>query len=368
MALIDDGVDLSRLDSYYSKVWNGKTTEDRDIVKARGVTYCLAGRQQTPWNISSRGHGTIMANMILRINPWVSLYSMRIQDGQDNDGRRTIFAGSAANAIRGAISRDVHIISMSWSVRIKQHTVLPRGQGSVNPSGVGGGGTVLESEPGILTNNATMLTAAGVGNNVAVEESPYKMLEDAVEEATKQQIIMFCSATDDIQAGATDFLPYQKAQGYMFRIGAATAQGQRDPRSEDEKNIDYFFPGNQVAEALQPRSERKVRYHDGSSVSTALAAGLSSLLMYLAIVVRTYYGRDHPRGKWSDEQFQMLQRRTNMKKAFDNIESEAWPDKKFLPVWEAFGQVTPKIKKAKDLKDKMEVLYKLVSELCHKLK
>ncbi len=50
-----------------------------------------------------------------------------------------------------------------------------------------------------------------------------------------------------------DFLPYQKAPNYIFRVGAATALGQRDPHSEDEKSIDYFFPGNQVAEAWNSR-------------------------------------------------------------------------------------------------------------------
>lgn len=88
VALIDDGVDLSKLDSY-----NG-------TVQATGVSYYPPeGKLERPWHSSSGGHGTVMANMIVRINPYVSLHVMKLQDGFSSDGGRTIYAESAARAI-----------------------------------------------------------------------------------------------------------------------------------------------------------------------------------------------------------------------------------------------------------------------------
>ena len=342
------------MDVYHVRKFEAAEAVDYDVVMTRGLTYCLPeGRSQSPWTSSSGGHGTIMANMILRINPWVFLYSMKLQDRVENDGRRTIFAESAASALQGAISRDVTLVSMSWSVRNKLTTATNLG---ATPSATN------------LADSETRSTKLAV-----VETSPITLLEEAVTAAVQKNIIMFCSATDDIQVGGMDFLPYQKAPKYIFRIGAATALGTRDPYAEDEKTIDYFFPGNQVAEPWNPKAEGKVIYHDGSSVSTALATGLASLIIYCAILVRTYHKSvtmSTTSGPY--ETFQgfvdLLKKRDNMKRAFDSIDSDYWDDRKFLPVWEVFGNATKEIEDTKELKYKIKVLEKLVTQLCIKLR
>ncbi|KAH7020453.1 hypothetical protein EDB80DRAFT_561533 [Ilyonectria destructans] len=338
VALIDDGVDLSNLDTY-----NG-------IVRATGLSYCLPERgSERPWHRSSHGHGTIMANMIVRINPWVSLYIMRVQDGASQDGGRTIYAESAARAIQGAVDLGVNIISMSWTVKQKIASAS-------TPPAVS---QTLDENGGDRSNTEAMVI---------------QKLEDAIDAAAKAKILMFCSASDDIQAGAMDTLPYRKQPGYIFRIGAALAQGQRDPNSEDKDNIEYFFPGNQVAEAWNPRSAGTVKYHDGSSVGTALAAGLASLIMWCAAVVRQHYA-DKTSGLDSrgsnrplfDGHVKALQDRENMKRGFDNIETKHWPDKKYLPVWDVFGPVADRMNKEKTKDKKMEELESLVTYLYSKI-
>ncbi|KAK7422549.1 hypothetical protein QQX98_001572 [Neonectria punicea] len=329
VALIDDGVDLGNLDTY------------NNIVKATGLSYCPPSERgcERPWHRSSTGHGTIMANMIVRLNPWVSLYVMRVQDGASHDAGRTIYAKSAARAIRGAIDLGVNIISMSWTVKQKATSVT----GSTR------------SDDG--TGKSTMETAA-IG-----------MLQEAIDVAADAKILMFCSASDDIQAGAMDTYPFRQRPGYIFRIGAALALGQRDPHSEDKDKIEYFFPGNQVAEAWNPRSAGTVKYHDGSSVGTALAAGLASLIMYCAAIARQHYADSksslsNPYEKLVDA----LQDRENMKRAFDNIESPHWTDKKYLPVWDVFGPIADKMNQERDGNKKMEELGVLVSDLCSKIR
>lgn len=335
MALIDDGVDLSRLDTYYKKT-----------TRATGLSYYPPdGKSERPWHSSSGGHGTIMANMILRINPWVSLWVMKLQDGPSSDGGRTIFAESAARAIRGAIRRNVDIISMSWTVKQKIASM-----------------SASTASPGLAS-------TAGNDAKTTFEANAIKMLESAIDAAVEAKILMFCSASDDIQAGGMDSLPYQRAPNYIFRIGAALALGQPDPRSEDKRSIDYFFPGNQVAEAWNPRSAETVKYHDGSSVSTALAAGLASLIIYCTIIMRTYYKTSQNEENYNrfKEFVEALKDRDKMKRAFDNIESRQWEEKKYLPVWEVFGRVTEKINEAVDGEKKLKQLNGLVMDLCSKL-
>jgi len=344
VALIDDGVDLSNLDSY------------NDVVTVTGLSYYPPdGKGERPWHRSSHGHGTIMANMIRRINPWVSLHVMKLQDGLSSDGSRTIFAESAAKAIRGAIHRKVDIISMSWTVKQKITSSI---SASMSPRPA--------SRPAAENNNT----------RTTLEATAITMLEDAIDAAVNAGILLFCSASDDIQAGGMDSLPFRRAPTAIFRIGAALSQGQRDPRSEDNGRIEYFFPGNQVAEAWNPRSAETVKYHDGSSVSTALAAGLASLIIYCAIIVRDCYAHlssSSPLREESQElkRFQRfatgLRNRENMKRALDSIEHEGWEDRKFLPVWGPFGKAaddisTPGISG----KEKLQHLDKLVVGLCGK--
>ncbi|KAI8291534.1 hypothetical protein K4K60_001622 [Colletotrichum sp. SAR11_57] len=326
LALIDDGINLGNLDDY-----NGSVTSS-------GVSYFPGG----PWHCSSTGHGTILANMIVRVNPWVELHVVRVQDGPSRNSGRNIFAGSAAKAIRYAIDKKVDIISMSWTIKNAMTG------GHTSPMG-------SDSRNGSFSDKPSM------------EQRDIQALGDAIDDAAKAGILMFCSASDDIQAGAMDTLPYQKQPGYIFRIGAATYLGQRDGHTEDVKRIDYFFPGNQVAEAKNPRSSEPVKYHDGSSVGTALAAGLASLLIYCARI--TEHRLAEKKGQENSRMASTcvgladaLRLQKNMKQALDNIKSSQWTDAKYLPVWAIFKPKADDMEKAKD-EDKWMILEKLVVQL-----
>ncbi|KAK2728384.1 intracellular serine protease [Colletotrichum kahawae] len=325
LALIDDVINLGNLDDY-----NGSVTSSE-------VSYFPGG----PWHCSSTGHGTILANMIVRVNPWVELHVVRVQDGPSRNGGRNIFAGSAAKAIRYAIDKKVDIISMSWTIKNAMTG------GHTSPMG-------NDSRNGSFSDRPSM------------EQRDIQALGDAIDDAAKAGILIFCSASDDIQAGAMDTLPYQKQPGHIFRIGAATYLGQRDGHTEDVKRIDYFFPGNQVAEAKNPRSSEPVKYH-GSSVGTALATGLASLLIYCARI--TEHRLADEKGQESSRVASTcvgladaLRLQKNMKQALDNIKSSQWADAKYLPVWAIFKPKADDMEKAKD-EDKWVVLEKLVVQL-----
>ena len=337
--MIDDGIDLSNLDAY------------NNVVKASGLSYCPPyGRLERPWHESTNGHGTIMANMIVRINPWVSLDVMRIHDSKvyHLPGEvRTINAASAAKAIEGAILRKANIISMSWTIKN------------------------LAQKPSASSSGQN--DKSGKDEIKSPEEIAINALQKAIDRAKEANILMFCSAADDIKTTGKDSLPFSRAQDHIFRIGAALDKGQRDPASEDPNSMTYYFPGNQVAEAWNSRSTKTVQYHNGSSVSTALAAGFASLIMYMNKMMRAYYEQipeaDPGLHQYNtfDEWARQLKHSKNMRRAFDNTNNPSHTDPKFLPVWHTFGETAERINKEPKAKNKLLELDKLVRTLCHRL-
>ncbi|TDZ40121.1 hypothetical protein CTRI78_v010394 [Colletotrichum trifolii] len=286
VALVDDGINLGNLHMY-----NGN-------VKVTGLSFFPREYgSENPWHCSNTGHGTILANMIVRVNPRVHLCVLRVHDVATRDGSRNIFARSAARAIKSAVEQDVDVICMSWTIktRIERSTAQLRGDGREIS-------TADKEKP---------------------ELTDMQRLEKAIDAAKEAGILMFCSASDDIMASAMDTLPYRKQPDYIFRIGAAQSLGQQDPHSEDVKRIDYFFPGHQVAEARNPRSNQAVEYHDGSlahySYEKRKARGVSGR--------NPYEGLDRA-----------LREQASMKMALDNIKKNHSPGhEKFLPVWNVFS-------------------------------
>ncbi|KAL6229846.1 hypothetical protein BDW75DRAFT_249236 [Aspergillus navahoensis] len=326
VALIDDGVALDSLSVYF---------EDK-TVEVSGLSYYPRGEYtEEPWHHSTHGHGTVMANMIARINPWVSLCVMRIHDKYSRDSSLSIDPRSAAQAIRAAIGRKVNIISMSWTILARSKT----------------------SEPDLTT----PITKP------SMESSDLDDLRNAIGEAVKQKILIFCSANDDISADVKDFLPYQKDPEYIFRIGAAGKDGQRDPVSEDDKRMNFYFPGRKVAELEDPTSKRDFKYYTGASVSTALAAGLASLIIYCATLAQAYYESKGEATKRLAEEFarkrEGLKQRGNIEKAFQSLTFPGWTHDKFPPVWGTFGAAATAIKESQTEKDMMDALTNLVHSL-----
>ncbi|KAI0407365.1 hypothetical protein F4802DRAFT_19209 [Xylaria palmicola] len=317
VALIDDGVNLGSVDMY------------GNIANITGLSFHPPGRHtENPWHCSSGGHGTVMANMILRINPWVDLIVIKLHCGVSHNQRRTISARSAAGAIRAAIDFKVKIISVSWTIEYSSETEKVAG----------------------------------------AKRNDLNLLKESIDEVKRQGILMFCSASDDIQTTAMRVLPYSRQPEHIFRIGAALSLGQRDPMTENPDRIDWYFPGNQVAEARNPRSQAPVKYHDGSSAGTALAAGLASLIMFLARLVKEHYtlANDAHKAKEFEGFAQGLEDRTRMKQALEAIRKKGnfQHDPKFLPVWATFNAVTDTLTQTKDPGVRWKKLEDLVRSLC----
>ncbi|KAH9434818.1 hypothetical protein MCOR02_003782 [Pyricularia oryzae] len=263
--------------------------------------------------------------MIARINPMVSLAVLKLWDEFAPDGTRIIYSEAAAQAIRCDVCRKVYVIPMSWRMRSKT--------------------SIKASKDQSMPTDASMNRGeAGASQQATIDRQTMAIreLEQRIDEVDESGIIMFCSASDDIAAGET--LLFCRKSNSIIRIGGVIQYGQRDPISEDPDSISYYFPGNQVAEAKNPfRDASKVRYHDSSSVGTALAAGLASLVTHCAIMLRDGRPVDIPHYPDAQALVEALRKTENVRLSFDSVfevndETEGWRESNDLPVWALFGK------------------------------
>ncbi|KAI6374261.1 hypothetical protein MCOR25_003205 [Pyricularia grisea] len=222
------------------------------------------------------------------------------------------------------------------------------------------------------TNAARNRAEAGVPKPVTIDRQAMAIreLEQAIDEADEAGVIMFCSASDDIAAGET--LPFRRKPSKIIRIGGAMQYGHGDPILEDSDSISYCFPGNQVAEAWNPfRGASQVRYHDGSSVGMALAAGLASVIIQCVIMLRDRHPADSAQHRDARGLVVALRKSKNMRLAFDSVfavndETEGWRKRKYLPVWALFGKAAQGMESLRD-NERWGVLARLMKRISDRI-
>ena len=100
----------------------------------------------------------------------------------------------------------------------------------------------------------------------------------SIREAYNQNITMFCAASDhgmNSESTAADDIPAAFLE--PIRIGAARADGSAWTQVGREQ-VQYYLPGHKVV--LDGYQSAKGQPQSGSSLATALAAGLAALLQY----------------------------------------------------------------------------------------
>ncbi|KAI0886865.1 uncharacterized protein GGS22DRAFT_158885 [Annulohypoxylon maeteangense] len=231
---------------------------------------------QNSWFSSSTGHGTIMAALIRKICPNATLYIARLDQTQSEQGVFQPTHDSAAKAIRWAIEKRVHIISMSWTI------------------------------PG-----------------------EHLGLENAVKEARAEGILLFGAASD--QGANSPTKPYMaklsdKGEGaHVICIGGAREAGYGDDRAKSE--AEFFFPGQVkgLAGSL-PSTRYDFRAAAGSSVATALAVGFTALIMLLEDTWPVEGNLPNAKSTDLRKYRQQLQNPRNIRKIFNNLLLDTSPD------------------------------------------
>ncbi|KAI9645784.1 hypothetical protein NHQ30_005217 [Ciborinia camelliae] len=297
VALIDYGIDITRLMYKHSG----------------GKSFSTINENVNPYYNSSGGHGPAMASQIYRICPRAQLHVLKLDDYSTKGGERQITPWSAAQAIREAVAKKVHIISMSW-------TIPPP------------------------------------------EDSKTKtFLESAISEARGEKILMFCSASDGGPIEDTSF-PYVGAKDRIFRIGAATAEGIVDPRVGNPTSLDFTFPGSNVE---TEDVDKKVNYQTGSSVATALATGLAALILYCVQISLLRAGKDSDKKRITNA-FGKLKEYEGMHRAFRNIGTTPESNNKYIEVWKMFGKYTKENQNG-SVDEMIDLIANLGNDLCRNI-
>ncbi|PNP54420.1 hypothetical protein FNYG_15630 [Fusarium nygamai] len=216
IAIIDDGVD--------------NTAADLETKVVGGATFCPyphSSEYANSYFVPSGRHGTLMAQLICRLCPNVQLYVARLEELPTATGSgRRITASSAAKAVRWAINCGVNIISMSWTIR-----------------------TNIQNDPDM------------------------KAFEGAIGDASGEDILMFCSASDQGEHTPGEVFP--GAWGQCIRIGGATFAGDR--LTWVDNAVEFWFPGRNVP--FRSEDGKAYVYESGSSVATAAASGLAAVIL-----------------------------------------------------------------------------------------
>ncbi|KAH8765996.1 hypothetical protein F5883DRAFT_460815 [Diaporthe sp. PMI_573] len=244
---------------------------------------------------SARGHGTEMARCILRACPMAKIYPIRLKTQDSEDRTKTeINLQSAAMAIEAALEKNATIISMSWTVPIPE-----------NP------------------------TAAK------------QLFEKAVRKAVDQNVLMFCSSPDEGDFKISDY-PSAVQRDKVFRIGAAHDYGKA--ANQVDKEVDFIFPGVEVNTSAASASPAT-----GSSIATALAAGLAATVIYcfkicaldLKSQTQTMSQKDIERRKTMDENLKLISQHAGMKRAFGRIGPVN--DSQFIQIWDQLDRLVMRL-------------------------
>ncbi|KAL6831797.1 hypothetical protein V8C40DRAFT_159755 [Trichoderma camerunense] len=268
IAIIDDGVDAS-LEFLVGQIAGGKSF----------CPYASSSDLMNAYYVPSGQHGTMMADLICQICPSCRLYVARLDERPSrSDSTRQITMASAAEAVRWAVACKVDIISMSWTI-----------------------------------------------DGTTADASDIALLDSAINDAKNNNILMFCSTSDHGSTSSDNYYPAKTAE--CIRIGAATALG--DKCTWVPEQYDYLLPGKNLPFQWKRQDGVSSWYESGSSLATALAAGLAGLLLYCDHATNT--------GSTNSTPEERLHTKKAMSHLFSNL-SVTSKDHKFLraDIW--FGK------------------------------
>lgn len=201
-----------------------------------------------------------------------------------------------------------------------------------------------------------------------------KLLDSVLERACKQKVPMFCSSSDQISD--TDHYPSAFRRHRFFLIGAAHDDG--SVYGHAGKDNDFIFPGVNVntsgGRSLPLYLADKTsltKESTGSSIATALAAGLAAMITYCfkasalaTVMARTQQGKDYVARPELVKQADVdrIAEHDVLKTAFSRIGKVE--NGQFIQVWDRFGPASNDLEDDnKSEEDKLECIMNLCSNL-----
>lgn len=177
-----------------------------------------------------------------------------------------------------------------------------------------------------------------------------KQLGEAIKLALDARILLFCSAADTGALSETEY-PWAYDQRRIFRIGAATADGTIWGPTGSRDKVSFILPGHNVV-SRNPHREGALpsdfKERTGSSIATALAAGLASLILHCVRLGAIHSEIEMQQGiksamavKTTD--FQQMKDHHNMNAVLKHIGLDEG-QQKFIEVWRRFDGPTANLR------------------------
>lgn len=185
-------------------------------------------------------------------------------------------------------------------------------------------------------------------------------------------VLMFCSASD--QGHFPDHTyPHSSNPNSVFRIGASKATGAFADSVGDPTTLDLAFPGHEVVvddHAGHEHLGSRFASHTGSSVATALAAGLAALILEcvrLGVISTQEAQQSDPRMAINKDDLTRIRNKRAMMDALKTIGTGQQTQNKYIEVWNTFDPITTKLKQEEGLRsNQLEVIAALAGSLLSK--
>ncbi|TVY16193.1 Subtilisin BL [Lachnellula arida] len=209
---------------------------------AENIKFGFSYIEQAPWYKPEDAHGTLMASLIRRINPWVRFHVYRV-----SSGRNDLNVNKAAKAIEHAANAGVDIINCSWTT---------------------------EKDDAELQHAIEYATSHGGSRQ------------------GKHPALVFC-ATSDEPHHYKSVWPADYTS-HVLSVSAASKSGRN--RIETRMRFDLLVPGEDMPAAGLSENGDSDTLVSGSSVATAIASGIASMvLLYCKLL-----DKDEKCGGWHE--------------------------------------------------------------------
>lgn len=183
-----------------------------------------------------------------------------------------------------------------------------------------------------------------------------KRFTDAITSAifNSKDTLIFCAASD--QGKYPDRTYPHAVKSNIFHIGAAAATGKISDRVGDPQSLSFILPGQDVVidnwyNDVEDKTLAEFEAHKGSSVATALVAGLAALIIE-CVRLGVIHTNNSPQLQQQDptlaitvSDLEQIRDHETMKTAMSSIGTDNNTDHLYLKAWELFD--TGKLKAAK---------------------
>ena len=193
----------------------------------------------------------------------------------------------------------------------------------------------------------------------------------ALGKVVKEKLV-FCSGPDVGSISGDELHSYypvghSDSAPFMFRIGAAKADGRPWSKVGDQNIVDYTLPGHKVRGVFDEDLEIKPgSFETGSYIATALAAGLAALMIHIVrmAAIRHELGRQEPDdgSRINVAALKAIKSREKIRELFQDMARHSLGT--YVHVWPRFGGKVEELENVNDdAADPVAARWKILTQL-----